>query len=274
MISDVFVPMLTYPDPTSVGAFSDLANLARPFAETTTACTFEVEIPDVRPRLGAQMVDVAGLAAQIESGSRTISRSLLDAAASSSPVVIASSVRVRLADLNAAATRMARHHDLSLFALDTSSDDKISLAQSLIFETGRPVLLVPEAVGAEWDVRTLAIAWDGGRSCSRAVHDAIPLIVKADKIVLVTAFDDKVIGEAAVAELAAYLNRHGLGASHYDVSAAGRGIGSVLQIAAREQGAGLLVMGAFGHSRLRDFILGGATQGILHDLKMPVFLSH
>lgn len=274
MISDVFVPMLTYPDPTSVGAFSDLTKLAKPFAETITACTFEVEIPDVRPRLGAQMVDVAGLAAQIEAGSRTISRALLDAAASSSPAVIANSFRVRLADLNAAATRMARHHDLSLFALDTSSDDKVALAQSLIFETGRPVLLVPEAIGTDREIATLAIAWDGGRSCSRAVHDAMPLIVKADKIVLITAFDDKDIGEAAVKELAAYLERHGKKALHDDVSAAGRGIGSALQIAAREQGADLLVMGAFGHSRLRDFILGGATQSILHDLKMPVFLSH
>ena len=101
----------------------------------------------------------------------------------------------------------------------------------------------------------------------------MPLLAKAEKVVLVTAFDDKSIGEAAVTALTEYLDRHSIVSSHVDTSSAGKTVGSVLQVEARAQGAGLLVMGAFGHSRLRDFVLGGATKNVLHDLKMPVFLS-
>jgi nucleotide-binding universal stress UspA family protein len=274
MISDIFVPMLTYPEPTSNSAFSDLAKFSKPFATSITACAFEVEIPDVRPRLGGQMVDISGMAAQIEAGSRTLAQSLIDAAASSSPGVIAKRKRVLLANLAQVATRMARSHDLTMFALDPSSDEKKALAQALAFETGRPVILAPEGVESTLGLGTIAIAWDGGRSASRAVHDAMPLIVEAEKTVVLTAFDDKDIGQAAVADLVEYLERQGVAVSHADVSSPGKVLGSTLQMAAHEQGAGLLVMGAFGHSRLRDFVLGGATRNILHDLKMPVFLSH
>lgn len=274
MITDIFVPVLTYPDPSSEGAFGDLAKLTEPFAKSITVCAFEVEIPDIRPRLGTQIVDVAGLAAQIEADSRTKSQALQSSASSASRIVVAKSARVLLANLGDSAARMARHHDLSVVALDTSSGDKKALAQSLIFDAGRPVILAPEAVGSDWDIGTVAIAWDGGRSASRAVHDAMPLIMAAERTVLVTAFDDKDIGQNAVAELVAYLDRHAVVVSHHDANSAGKTLGSTLQVAAREQGAGLLVMGAFGHSRLRDFILGGATQNILQDLKMPVFLSH
>lgn len=273
MMTDIFVPMLTYPDATSAGAFGELAALAQPFASLMTACTFEIEIPDVRPRLGPQLLDTASLAAKIEAGSRATSQALLDAATHSSLTVMPKTVRVMLADLGAAATRVARHHDLSMIALDPSSEDKRALAESLIFGAGRPVMLAPEGVGGEWDLGTIAIAWDGGRSASRAVHDAMPLLAKAEKVVLVTAFDDKSIGEAAVTALTEYLDRHSIVSSHVDTSSAGKTVGSVLQVEARAQGAGLLVMGAFGHSRLRDFVLGGATKNILHDLKMPVFLS-
>jgi nucleotide-binding universal stress UspA family protein len=274
VITDLFVPMLTYPDPTSIGAFSDLAKLVQPFANIITACTFEVEIPDVRPRLGPQLIDAAGLAGKIEADSRAISKDLIASAVNSTLKVIPKSARVTLTDLGAIATHMARHHDLALIALDPSSHDKRALAETLVFGAGRPAILAPEGVGADWDIGTVAIAWDGGRAASRAVHDAMPLLMNAQKVVLVTAFDDKAIGEAAVVEMAEYLERHGVKTTREDVRSVGTTVGSALQVAARAQGAGLLVMGAFGHSRLRDFVLGGATRSILQDLKMPVFLSH
>jgi nucleotide-binding universal stress UspA family protein len=135
-------------------------------------------------------------------------------------------------------------------------------------------MVSPEGVESSGDMETIAIAWDGGRSASRAVHDAMPLITKARKAVLLTAYSDKEIGEASVAELSAYLDRHGVATSHHDVSSPGKVLGAAFQTAAHENGAGLLVIGAFGHSRLRDFVLGGVTRDILHELKMPVFLSH
>lgn len=143
-----------------------------------------------------------------------------------------------------------------------------------MFGSGRPVLVLPAASPLSPVHEHIAIAWDGGRAAARAVQDAMPLLVKARLVTLLTACDDKAIGESTVAGLAAYLSRHGVETKHHDVSSAGIKIGAALQAGATRQGAGLLVMGAFGHSRIRDFVMGGATRSTLDDVTLPIFLSH
>lgn len=274
MLTDIFVPLLTYPDATPTETFEELALLSQPFATSIAVCAFEIDIPDLSTRWGSKIVDVAGMTAAAEADSKAHAKALIDAATSSGITISPKTARVTQSQLGNLAASMARYHDMSVVGLDPHSPSKRALAEALIFGAGRPVLVAPEGVNGNWELGTIAIAWDGGKAASRAVHDAMPLIVKAEQVVLVTAFDDKAIGEDAVLELAEYLNRHGVRSNHHDVSVSGKTVGAALQQAAHSRGAGLLVMGAFGHSRVRDFIVGGATQSTLEGLKMPVFFSH
>jgi nucleotide-binding universal stress UspA family protein len=121
----------------------------------------------------------------------------------------------------------------------------------------------------------IAVAWDESRAAARAVGDALSILSRSVRVSVLTVGDEKALRDLAMSEsLAASLARRGYEAQAVDLALDGRDIGAALQDGAREQGAQLLVMGGFGHSRLREFFLGGATQGILTDLTLPVLLSH
>lgn len=92
--------------------------------------------------------------------------------------------------------------------------------------------------------------------------------------VLLTASEDKLIRQESIDAVSALFASHGIAVAHRDVDTAGRPIGDVLQEAALANGAGLPVMGAYGQSRLREFVLGGATRSVLEAPKLPVFMSH
>ena len=144
----------------------------------------------------------------------------------------------------------------------------------MIFGSGRPTILLPELVQpAAFD--HVAVAWDGSRVAARAVADALPLMSRASRISVLTVTDEKALPEGDPGKrLADGLRRRGLSAQAHAVLSGGGDIAATLQEEAIQRGASLLVMGGFGHTRLRDFILGGATDGILRDLRMPVLVSH
>ena len=121
----------------------------------------------------------------------------------------------------------------------------------------------------------VAIAWDASRVAARAVADLIPLLASDCRIAVLTVRDEKPLPSHDIAEaLSASLTQRGFGAEARHVALAGRTVAEALQEAAIEAGADLLAMGGFGHSRVRDFVLGGATKGIFADLRLPVLLSH
>jgi nucleotide-binding universal stress UspA family protein len=133
--------------------------------------------------------------------------------------------------------------------------------------------MIPEspAGGAATDI---AIAWDGSRAAARAVADASALIGRAARISVLSVTDDKPMWEAGARRLADSLRDRGLDAEAIVCKRGGRPIGETLQDRAVELGAGLLVMGGYGHSRLREFVLGGATQGVLDAPRIPILMSH
>jgi nucleotide-binding universal stress UspA family protein len=120
------------------------------------------------------------------------------------------------------------------------------------------------------------VAWDHSRSSSRAMLDAMPLLGTAKRIEVVTVVGEKEIAQHGIADLKAHFARHDLTVEYNEISfpAEKKGIADVLQGYATSRGAGMLIMGAYGHSRFREFIVGGATRGILEGLRMPVLLSH
>ena len=119
------------------------------------------------------------------------------------------------------------------------------------------------------------IAWDGSRVATRAVADARDFLRLANTVTIASVTDEKELPTLNPGQrLATYLAQHDIPATVASIQSLGRPIGDVLQDHALDIGADIMVMGAFGHSRMRDFVMGGATASILQGLKLPVFLSH
>lgn len=144
-----------------------------------------------------------------------------------------------------------------------------------LFDSGRPVLLVPAAPATDLGA-TVAIAWDRSCEAARAVGAALPLLTAASKVVILTARESggEPGSEIEPSELAAYLALHGVDARTWAFVPASGSLGGALLEEAGKAGANLLVMGAYGHSRLREMVLGGVTRSILADADLPVFLMH
>jgi nucleotide-binding universal stress UspA family protein len=146
----------------------------------------------------------------------------------------------------------------------------------VIFGSGRPTIVLPQAPRLRpFELGTIALAWDSSRAAARAVADALPLPEKAKKIRVVTILNDKVLDTRHSAEaLAKNLSRHGIDVVLDKVDAGGKPAGYVLESYALSHSADLLVMGAYGHSRLREFVLGGATKSLLSRPPLPILISH
>jgi nucleotide-binding universal stress UspA family protein len=166
----------------------------------------------------------------------------------------------------------ARMRDLTILPFLTDDKGWPGLAERLIFESGRPVLLLPANASRPLGFRRIIVAWDFSRPAARALGDSIPLLQRADHVRLITVVREKLMASGRLEEVLRHLSHHEVSAAVEEIDAAGRTIGDALTSAAAE--SDLLVMGAFGHSRMRDFVLGGATRHMLQEPPLPVFLSH
>jgi nucleotide-binding universal stress UspA family protein len=148
------------------------------------------------------------------------------------------------------------------------------MAQAVVFGSGRPTILVPPSARLA-PLDHIAVAWDGSRVAARALWDAMALLPSNGRLTVLTICDEKPLSGPDLAKsLALALERHGCKANPLDITLGTRTLAEALQISAIEAGAQMLAMGGFGHSRIRDFILGGATKGVFNDLRLPVLLSH
>lgn len=149
--------------------------------------------------------------------------------------------------------------------------------ERLIMESGRPVLLVPNEGRNALPARRVTVAWDGRREAARAVFDAVPVMGGADDVSLVWINPEKAgqrAGDLPGFDICAALSRHGIKSQMVEAHAIGGDVGAELLRQAKVQGADLLVMGCYGHSRLRELILGGASRHILSNMDLPVLMSH
>jgi len=154
-------------------------------------------------------------------------------------------------------------------------DPRLNLIQAVLFNTGRPIVLVPPAAGTSVDGKIL-IAWDATRSAVRAVHDALLLLIRAREVIVVSVTDDKEIHEPYSGnDLCRYLNRWKINA-HFEIAKRGSTtIGAALLDYAHRIKADLLVMGGYGHAFERQLMFGSATRDIFQStLRLPIFLSH
>lgn len=173
----------------------------------------------------------------------------------------------------------ARYADLVVAGQPEATDegDLRGLADELVFSAGRPVLFVPYAGRFPALGKRVLVAWDGGREAARAVTDALPLLRRADAVE-VCAFDpekrQRSHGEQPGADVGLYLARHGVKVTVARQSGAGYDVGAQILSRAADTGADLIVMGAYGHARVREMVLGGATRTLLEAMTVPVLMSH
>jgi nucleotide-binding universal stress UspA family protein len=149
--------------------------------------------------------------------------------------------------------------------------------EQTVMALGRPVVVLPFKGKAAVSLNEVIVGWDGGREASRAAFDALPLLQKAGKVRIVRIDpqkDPSLRGSVAGADLAEALSRHGVKAEAQGYPTDGQDEGQALMRCAEDAGAGLIVMGAYGHSRLAEFIFGGATRFVLNRLVCPVLMSH
>ena len=147
------------------------------------------------------------------------------------------------------------------------------LPADLALSAGRPILVVPYAGTFPAPGKTVLVAWNGSREGARAVHDALPLLAQAQKVIVFGINPDEAETASAKA-LVAHLQRHGVAAEARHTVTGDLSAGDALLSALTDHGADLLVMGAYGHSRLREMVLGGVTETVLESMTVPVLLAN
>ena len=172
---------------------------------------------------------------------------------------------------------MARRFDLAVIA--QGEPGKMApeevIVEGALFGSGRPVVVVPYIQNGGIKLDRVMIAWDASRSAARAIADAMPFLARAKAVdVVIVASERPKSDEIAGADIGHHLARHGLKVEVKRIVATDTDVANTLLSHAADTAVDFVVMGGYGHSRLREFVLGGATRGILSSMTVPVLMSH
>jgi nucleotide-binding universal stress UspA family protein len=173
--------------------------------------------------------------------------------------------------------QIARRFDLSIVGQPEPDKPELDrlVVEAALFETGRPLLVVPYIQRAGLELDHVMLCWDGSRSAARAAADAMPFILRAKAVeIVIVASEPAKSDELPGADMAHHLARHGARVELKRIVTSETDVASTILSHAADNSADFLVMGGYGHSRLREFILGGVTRGILASMTIPTLLSH
>jgi len=278
MIKDLVVNL-------GIGAPRDVAagyaiSIAEAFDAHLSAIAFAYE-PLVPPSImGGVPLEV--IEAQWAASERAADGAIAAFEAAAKRAGVASGHRKLTASLGAAGElfgRLARRFDLSVVG---QAEPKQGAAQDLVIEgalfaSGRPVIVVPYIHRGGLRLERVLVCWDGGRAAARAIADAMPLLARSAAIDVVIIEGGRRRGasdEIPGADVGEHLARHGLKIDVKRIVSTDVDVPNTILSHAADNGADFIVMGGYGHSRLREFILGGATQGVLASMTVPVLMSH
>lgn len=278
MKPQAFVPLITYPESNSDALGAHAAAVASIVGAGIHALAINASIPNVSNALSRLLLDTPELIRQAETASRRRGDQLIavlkEKAAAAGVDFTEEALSAPLPAMTDVAADHARYYDLSLVGWEAGNSTAQATAEAVVFGSGRPTILLPESAEVS-SFDHIAIAWDGSRVAARAVADAQAFLKRAGRVSVLTVVDEKPLKQKAAEErLASALRQRGVNAQAAAIKGQGRPIAETLQQTAIERDCQLLVMGGYGHSRLRDFVLGGATQGVLFNLLLPVLLSH
>lgn len=267
------LPLITYPTASSFSVVQNAVDLARHQKADLTASVLQIKTPlvgqsspwvDDVERLGSQEKrfsrdsGVALSEAVCDYAQKTAIRAIIQTFEASEPLIPDTLVEI------------SRAYDLSIIE---ASETMMPLLENLLFESGRPLVLFP-ANHVCGRIDTVAIAWDGSAPLSTALTGARLFLEGASKVILISITDDGSMNERSRARYAEVLSNSGLDVEVVVAGANGEEVAFAIQSTARALHADLIVAGAYGHSRIREFAVGGVTRSLLSDLDMPVLVAH
>jgi nucleotide-binding universal stress UspA family protein len=173
--------------------------------------------------------------------------------------------------------RIARRFDLAIVGQAEPEANSVEelIAEATLFQSGRPVIVVPYIQKAPLKLDNVMVCWDGSRQAARAIADAMPLLEKAGRVeVVIIANEHGKQDEIEGADLGQHLARHGLKVEVNRMAGGKIDVGDALLSHVADSGADFIVMGGYGHSRLREFVLGGVTHTILRSMTVPALMAH
>ena len=265
-IKDVLLPLVGEPSVAAIAAIDKCVAAAGDIGAKVTAIAIEEDVL-VRPQV-AISADLENAAAAVRSVSDA--RGLLRAFGAAANLYGVRSEqqleKFAAAEIPKNLARCARVKDLAILPVKADDSRSEKIAEALIFESGRPILICPEelATGLSVAFGDVAIAWDHTTPAARAVADALPLLQAAASARIFTATDNKTAAEQeSGAALTRHLAEHGIKATFETVKINGSSVGKVFEAYVRKNAIDLLVMGAYRHSRLSEIVWGGATKTVI-----------
>ena len=199
--------------------------------------------------------------------------------AAAKKAAVAATTRVIDGSLAGAATtfgRIARRFDISVVGQanpERGAAEELMI-EGALFESGRPLIVVPYIQKQGLKLDRVILSLDGGRMAARAIADAMPLLARAKAVDLVIVTERGKNEEITGATMSEHLARHGVAAAVKRIAKGDIAVQDAILDYVADSGADLIVMGGYGHSRLREFILGGVTRSILKSMTVPVLMSH
>lgn len=266
-----------YPEPTSLVTIDYACSVASSFGARLNVTSPRLHVRSPKAIVGGAMV--RGMAQEFETEAATRSRELETYVQEKAKAL---GVNVSLARPTMSwpssvgeLTWRGRTSDLCILGLARSGlEEKIDL-EDWLFGLGRPCLLFPANRQDPCGLDCVLICWDFSKSAMRAISDALPILKTAKDVRVITVTGEKHLAvEDARSPILEYLAAHEVKAGYTEVQIAGNSIGRTILGEADKVGASLIVMGAYGHSRLKEFILGGATKEILNASSVPLLMAH
>jgi nucleotide-binding universal stress UspA family protein len=261
---------------TSPAAIDAAVTLAKGLSGRISALAVELSVAHMPNLLADRLLGIDSIAKETEARSAAGCRTGIDYfQAKAGAAGVLEDAHSLSADLGLEALRRAREaraFDFSIYCPPADDVDKV-LAETLILLSGRPVLILPERHRGV--VNRAVVAWDGSAAAARAMNDALPLLKAARSVKVATVSGDAPVDRSAPAAHAVrHLLRHGVRAEAEEVEPEGLSTEMVLERYLKTQRADIVVMGAFGHSRLREIVLGGVTEHMLSHAPSAIWLSH
>ncbi len=263
------------PDESADAVIGSAVSMARLFAAQIDG-VIAVEQSDGRQRVYPDGLSALGIVAAFEETMNEAARALLrfEMAAQQAGIPYGRQViSDRAETIDEILLHISRLYDLSIIAQPRRSVSADPFPRPMLFDSGRPVLLIPQTHAGGIVLDHIAICWDGGRCAARAVHDAMPLLENAASIDIIAINEGCEFLEPSSDALASHLAGRRLNIRVRRAKAEHTDIHRTILAVAAEAGSSLMIMGGYGHSNAGRFVLGGVTRDALRGMTIPTFMS-
>ncbi len=273
----IHLPLCPHPAPTSLRTIDYACAMAHAFEAKLSVSSPRIAVKTPSHWLAGRML--AGLARELEANAESKGAELeahmaQRASALGVPVQIDHLVEQWPAGLGESIWR-GRTSDLCVLGLARDDPNYRLNIEDWLFGVGRPCLFYPDDAQSDFSLDCVVVSWDFSKSAARAIGDALPLLGRAKQVRIATVRGEKDLPfEDVKTPLIDFLATHGITSIGDDIELEGQTIGRAILAYAGSVRANLVVMGAFGHSRMKEFLLGGATKEVLDTSMLPLFMAH